>query len=681
MANTQDLIQYQNPLFPLLTSILGGEQGTNVSKGGTTTQDTTSSTTGTSNQAVTGTSSQQQTGTSTQQTSGTSLQQTNADTSRLADVYARQYAGITPDMLSAIFREGSRQIPGITAAYANAVGARSADNSPLATALRDMQIGLTDKAAQLNFQLLKDSGITAQQIADLTKSVSTTNDQTTTGTNTSNTVGSNQQNTVGTNTSNTTAAQTGTNQELTNIDQKSTVNTDALKILAGLGIGGSVLDSLLPGGMRELAKVITGGGGGVLQKLFGGTQGVVPGDAMFGTGGLFSNLAGDQTLNDLFSSGDWWNQDFTGGLGDLGFDSFAGTSIDSIDNIDWNSVIGAGDWMDLGFADGGSVEYPKERGAAYANGGGVAPGRSLKDYIGERNIFIDKNLAKPAAGFTDPFDAMFGANNSNNQAWQTAVNDAGQYKKDWQTQLGNWKGTLPDKGREYDQLVYNETMKRKKQFAMGKALTLSMIGAMAGGAGAYALGGAGAGAGSAGAAGSAGSPGAVGSSFAATTNGSFSNWLQQAAFRRLISTLIGRLGKADGGYIRKEPKVGTMGPKRIGSGSGGLSKDSVLSAMDKKENDDEESKKKEGRKNLPFNTTRALKEHGEYADGGSVEGTPLEEMVDSEGIEDTVQASLSVGEYVVPTDTVDALGKDFFDYVKDKYHTPVEMQKAMGFGG
>ena len=47
-------------------------------------------------------------------------------------------AGINKGDLEAIFREGSRAVPGLVAATANAVGARTVNNDPLATALGDL---------------------------------------------------------------------------------------------------------------------------------------------------------------------------------------------------------------------------------------------------------------------------------------------------------------------------------------------------------------------------------------------------------------------------------------------------------------------------------------------------------------------------------------------------------------
>jgi hypothetical protein len=49
---------------------------------------------------------------------------------------------------------------------------------------------------------------------------------------------------------------------------------------------------------------------------------------------------------------------------------------------------------------------------------------------------------------------------------------------------------------------------------------------------------------------------------------------------------------------------------------------------------------------------------------------------DGSGIDDQVHARLSVGEYVIPADVVQAKGVEFFDKLVDKYHTPAAEQRG-----
>jgi hypothetical protein len=73
------------------------------------------------------------------------------------------------------------------------------------------------------------------------------------------------------------------------------------------------------------------------------------------------------------------------------------------------------------------------------------------------------------------------------------------------------------------------------------------------------------------------------------------------------------------------------------------------------------------------------------ADGGDVEpqgaipfnrdGKVATGMGDGSGIDDTVPAMLSDGEYVIPADVVKAKGTEFFDRLVEKHHTPAREQR------
>jgi hypothetical protein len=60
---------------------------------------------------------------------------------------------------------------------------------------------------------------------------------------------------------------------------------------------------------------------------------------------------------------------------------------------------------------------------------------------------------------------------------------------------------------------------------------------------------------------------------------------------------------------------------------------------------------------------------GEAIDTGTGNGS---------GIDDTVPAMLSDGEYVIPADVVRIKGEEFFDRIIEKYHTPAAQQQAIG---
>lgn len=63
------------------------------------------------------------------------------------------------------------------------------------------------------------------------------------------------------------------------------------------------------------------------------------------------------------------------------------------------------------------------------------------------------------------------------------------------------------------------------------------------------------------------------------------------------------------------------------------------------------------------------------ADGGTPAGMIDEGPTDGSGIDDQVDAKLSVGEYVIPADVVQKKGVEFFDKLLEKYHTPAQEQR------
>lgn len=76
-----------------------------------------------------------------------------------------------------------------------------------------------------------------------------------------------------------------------------------------------------------------------------------------------------------------------------------------------------------------------------------------------------------------------------------------------------------------------------------------------------------------------------------------------------------------------------------------------------------------------FGMAAGLRDGGQaipYSDEGEVIDTG---MGDGSGIDDTVPAYLSDGEYVIPADVVRAKGEEFFDRLLEKYHTPAREQE------
>lgn len=204
---------------------------------------------------------QSQTG--TQQGTSASTVSSNADVTQLQKVFEQQQAGITPDMLKAIFTEGAKGVPQLVSTTANAVGARPGTNSALATSLTDLNTNLTSQAAMLNQKMLGDSATTAAHIADLTK----------------------QQTTAGSTTQNSTQALQTLLQQLQNQNQNtstdqqkrddSTTTTGINSKQTGVAAGLAGLVSLL-GSNPDLLKAIPGLGSLIGGGLIGSPNPSIP---------------------------------------------------------------------------------------------------------------------------------------------------------------------------------------------------------------------------------------------------------------------------------------------------------------------------------------------------------------------------------------------------------------------
>jgi hypothetical protein len=268
----------------------GSTQNTTGTQTGSNTQTTGGTTVNTGSQATTG--SVNTNNTTTQNTQ--SVQTGTADIAGLQQVFAQQKAGITPEMLAAIFSEGAKAAPQLVTAQSNALGARAVGNSPVAQSLNMLNSSLVSKAADLNRQLLSDAGNTAGKIADSTKSVTTANTGSTTSLqsqiqdlltrNDSRAVvdqivsainsqqsaqqqvstSNQQQNTASTQQQNSTQQQAGTQQQqVTATEDKktaTTINVSAARGLLGMAAAGV--------GVNELFRLATGKGfSGTVQQF------------------------------------------------------------------------------------------------------------------------------------------------------------------------------------------------------------------------------------------------------------------------------------------------------------------------------------------------------------------------------------------------------------------------------
>ena len=171
---------------------VGTSQGT-VNNTGTNTNNLNQNTQG--NSRTTGGTQSRETGTvntfgttNTQQNTSTiqdvlrrysESQQTSADTAGLRDVLSRQLAGITPEMMAALFMDANKQSGNLINAQSNALGARAGSNTGVAAVLNQLQAALSGKAADINLSMLRDAGGTAANIAQYTKRVDTAGEEST----------------------------------------------------------------------------------------------------------------------------------------------------------------------------------------------------------------------------------------------------------------------------------------------------------------------------------------------------------------------------------------------------------------------------------------------------------------------------------------------------------------------
>lgn len=225
--------QQVDPLMQLMLNFLGGSQDSSSSGNkSTTTGGTSSSTTG---------------------TTGTQTTKNSADVTALQGLFDKLNAGPTGADIASIFEQGAKQVPGLQAAYANASGLRTGDNTALTQQLDNLNANLSGKVLDLKTTMAGQAAQVGQAIAQLTSSSSTSQNQSSTNTQTS----------------------SGTTDEK-NTGKGSldtSINSDALRQLL---VGGS-LTGLLAGssnggigpGIGDLLKGLTAGGKSLSDWLGG----------------------------------------------------------------------------------------------------------------------------------------------------------------------------------------------------------------------------------------------------------------------------------------------------------------------------------------------------------------------------------------------------------------------------
>jgi hypothetical protein len=146
----------------------------------------------------------------------------------------------------------------------------------------------------------------------------------------------------------------------------------------------------------------------------------------------------------------------------------------------------------------------------------------------------------------------------------------------------------------------------------------------------------------------------------AMTAGRFNNWTpqQQVSADRYFGgnrqfTYQKPPGMADGGPVRYEPKVGTMGPRRRGE-TGEYDREAVMRAI-AAANAASAPVPNTGDKFARWRDFKPRPEVRNYAEGGDIDMSMLVQG-DGGGQDDTVPINASNGEYVIDADAVSALG-------------------------
>ena len=564
------------------------------------------------NQNVTGTTNQNVTGTTNQ------TQTTQADVSALQKVFQQQQAGITPDQLKAIFTEGAKQVPGLVATTANAVGARAGNNSPLAAALTDLNTNLTTQAANVNAQMLKDSGTTAAQIADLTKSLTTsgTSGQATTGTTGQSTTGT--QNTTSNQSTSSNTNQTQNSGKTTNVDESSTINAKS----TGLTAGAFLLGDLLKNGGGSTLGGLGSGAASLISKLFGGGSGSL--SDWLTSGGQSGSI--DDWLNS--------NTDWTDSGGDTNW---------------WDTLFGFKDGGRIpihpGMADGGLLQAPqltfglpkKSRqeekqdanllAEALAGGGSSSLGSGMFGSSGSSGA--SSSSSGSSVGVSGDSGPGVGVSSSPNTAGVSSMSPSAALGLMGQMAMtalaptpSNVLGLVNSLSTQVNNAIALSQEVNAQQQAIDSFDTTDAAVAAASAAAQADT--------------DPDSNGSVGDSVGASEG---------------IGSDSGGVGSAAG----------------ADNGGGGVSADSGDSSSGASSGGDSAGDSGDGG------------DSGDSGDSGYANGGVLpRDSKDPKGIKDRFLVPMSGGEYVMPKDVVDFLGVDFLDGIKNLLHTPANQQQAPG---
>lgn len=488
----------------------------------------------------------------------------------LQQILGQQMQQITPEgmnaIINSIFQQGMRQVPKLGMQYAQAAGARTSKNSPLAYASEALQRQLTEAAASALLTAQQNAANTAARYADTTRTTSTSQKTTAPGQKL--------------------MALPFLIGQIPNIKKGLSTLGGLFEPDTGFGSvpGGSGVEGFVgnnPSAYIAPSADLVGGSGGIDPALFAGS------DMMFDPGSMLT---------------DW--QPFT-------------DVVSNANAFDFSGVEG----FDLGafFADGGLVSKKMltKKAKGYADGGQVRGQDMLAPAANDvtLNTFI-----------TNPSDGAGGAADFGGSPTRTP--DAG---------MGTSTDTLGEDVLSY----FSAAMSNNS----GYIPPIVDIGGKS-----YALGSS---------QGKLGPEGEAGADIPQIFDFIYdtANIAPADAGFTANRKYDMQSGKATGYQVNK-PETSDFGMVLGG----------ILTALGMAT----------GNPALAFARSVGTRAAGEavktgFANGGEIDGP-------GNGVSDSIPIRVSDGEYIIPADTVEAFGVEFFDMLKDATHTPASMQRFHATG-
>lgn len=553
---------------------------------------------------------------------------TSANTSGLQQVLDQQLASSTTqgmqDALTELFTQGAQQVPVLTQAMANAVGTRSGNNSGLQLSLNELNKTLTGQAAALKMQQQQAAANTAAQLANATKSSTTT-----------------------------TGVANG--------------NQAAL-----LGLGGTALNWADKLGLTD--KLKTG-----IGSLFNSSDlssavdaASSPLDGFLQLNDNFSSAAGPSFMDEAASFGSGVLDAGSGFLEDAG--SFIGDAAGD-----------AVDWLGSFFADGGEVKVPPSGSQTTAAGAAMQSAGGSPDLF---SCLLDAHdgVIKAASGkmkaLTDIHDRKTGGGKyADGGLVAQDYADGGVVRN--QNQMGgrtstagssraqNYSGYAPA-ASAIKPITYSDAEGKSKASSLTSGFgTTEQNSAMLGGAGMTALG-------------LMGVPGLALAAIGALTE---TPNMQSQIAKQVIAQMRGdqnprstalaveansladRMSAAGNPTDSLEAALGLTNafgtsPADSGGGDGGMGSGSATGAGTA-------AGRTNDRGGYGGGSAAGGGDTGSYSNGGEIVGPGT-------GISDSIPARLSDGEFVLSADVVRAVGLPKLQALQAKYHTPAAVQRANG---